>query len=174
MNSRRIAVLALVASTAASGWYFFVYLTKWEWNRALVSAVIFLAAEIALIGALLLDRLRKLTQALDDTRDQRRVAPAPRPEVLARLREADPGPHDAFAWLSPERSHVFVPVLLGAGIVLSAIAWAVERVARATSGPRLERALALRLGALAPPDGGLLDEPRRPDAPFSPTFEPER
>jgi hypothetical protein len=173
MNSRRIAVLALVASAAAAAWYFFVYLTKWEWNRALVSALIFLAAEIALIGTLLLDRLRKLTHALDDVQDARRIAAAPRPEVLARLREADTGPHNPFAWLTPERSHVFVPVLLGAGIVLSAIAWAVERVARATSGPRLERALALRLGALAPPEGGLLDERTRPDSLFNPTFERE-
>ena len=52
---------------------------------------------------------------------------------------------------------MFIPVLLGAGAVLSALAWVVERLARATAGRAAEQGLATRLGALEPPTGGLLD-----------------
>ena len=57
MNARRIAYAALFGTVLAAGWYFFAYLTRWEWNRAVVSALIFLAAELALLGALVLDRI---------------------------------------------------------------------------------------------------------------------
>jgi hypothetical protein len=52
---------------------------------------------------------------------------------------------------------VFIPVLLGAGAVLSGLAWVVERVARATAGRSAETGLARDLGALDLPQGGLLD-----------------
>jgi hypothetical protein len=51
---------------------------------------------------------------------------------------------------------VFIPVLLGAGVLLSGVATAVERIAGATARPVLERRLALRLQPLALPTGGLL------------------
>jgi hypothetical protein len=34
-----------------SAWYVFVYLYRWEWNRAIVAGIIFLAAEVGLLGA---------------------------------------------------------------------------------------------------------------------------
>ena len=40
---RRLGLVAAVATMAATGGYFFVYLYRWEWNRALTSAAIFLA-----------------------------------------------------------------------------------------------------------------------------------
>ena len=40
---------------------------------------------------------------------------------------------------------MFVPVLLGAGVVLSALAWVVDRVARLTAVPTMERGLARKL-----------------------------
>ena len=52
---------------------------------------------------------------------------------------------------------MFIPVLLGAGAVLSALAWVVERVARATAGRAAEAGLASRLGRLELPASGLLD-----------------
>ncbi len=52
---------------------------------------------------------------------------------------------------------MFIPVLLGAGAVLSGLAWVVERVARATAGRNAETGLARDLGALDLPHGGLLD-----------------
>ena len=64
----------------------------------------------------------------------------------------------SFAWLTrTDRTSVFIPVLLGAGAVLSALAWVVERVARATAGRAAEAGLARRLGLLELPADGLLD-----------------
>jgi hypothetical protein len=73
-----------------------------------------------------------------------------------------PEPRERFAWLDPRKAtnlNVFVPILLGAGVLLSGIAWLVERLARAFSDPGLERDLAVRLDDLNPPAGGFL-EPR--------------
>jgi hypothetical protein len=43
-------------------------------------------------------------------------------------------PRDQFTWLrdTQSRTSVFIPVLLGAGVILSGLAWLVERIARAT------------------------------------------
>jgi hypothetical protein len=150
MTARRIGYLAMVVTLAASVYYFFAYLTRWEWNRALTAGVIFLAAEIGLFGALVLDRIGKLRTSLTP------VAPPgrrePRPQVLARIRESAPAHRNYFAWLRPDSTNVFVPVLLGAGVIVSGIAWVVERIARATGGRGMERGLALKLGAIAPPE----------------------
>lgn len=165
MNGRRIAYLAAVLTIAASAYYFFVYLTRWEWNRALTSGVILLAAEMGLIGALVLDRIGKLRTSLAPASPGRRE---PRAEVLARLRDSAPAHRDHFAWLKPEGTNVFVPVLLGAGVIVSGIAWVVERIGRATAGRSMERGLALRLETLAPPAGGLIDRHADPFALFAP------
>jgi hypothetical protein len=170
MNARRIGYLAAVVTALASGWYFFSYLTRWEWNRALVSAAIFLAVEMALFGSLVLDRIGRLSRSIAELKPAReRAVTQPRPDVLARIRDSAPEPRNPFAWLSPERSNVFVPVLLGAGVVISAIAWVVEKVARATAGPKLERGLAMQLETLAPPAGGLVERAADPFALFAPS-----
>jgi hypothetical protein len=170
MIARRIPMLIGLVTAAAAGWYFFKYLTKWEWNRALVAAAIFLALEIALVGAAMFERMRKLDRSLTELRQsQGRRAREPRADVLMRVREAAPTPRNPFAWLTPDRSNVFIPVLLGAGVIMSGIAWVVEKLARATAGPQLERGLAVRLEALAPPAGGLLARDHDPLALFTPT-----
>ncbi len=53
-----------------------------------------------------------------------------------------------------------MPVLLGAGVVLSAIAYVVERIAEATALPLLDRRLARRYESIALPANGLLGAPR--------------
>ena len=158
---RRIGLAALLIVLVAAGWYVFVYLHRWEWNRALVSGIIFLAAEVALLGALVLDRLEKLGRRLA------RLDHGPNGErVLLRLREHAPTPARPFAWMEPQQTNVFVPVLLGAGVVLSALAWVVDRVARLTAVPTMERGLARKLATLQPAPDGLLGEP--PTDPFAP------
>lgn len=139
--ARRIGTLLGIAVLVSSGAYVFVYLYRWEWNRALVAAAFFIAAEVALGFVAVLDKLRNLD-----------------PRVLARVQEAAPPRSKPFAWLMPEDGTmgVFVPVLMGAGVVLSGVAWMVERLAGATAKPTMERALAARLSALALPAGGLL------------------
>jgi hypothetical protein len=152
MNARLLGRLAAFVTLAASGAYVFVYLYRWEWNRAQMSAAIFVAAEVGLVGWLLADRMRRLERRLDHAvldSEQRR---------LQILRATAPTPRTNFRWLMrPEHSNVFIPVLLGAGAALSGLAWIVERVAKATAGRVAEHGLARQLGELDLPSGGLLD-----------------
>jgi hypothetical protein len=148
MRPGRIARVLGAAMLFATGLYFFVYLWRWEWNRALIAGILFVATEVAMATATILDRLHRLSAA--------------DPAVLARIKETAPPAHDHFEWLSPrsDRLGVFVPVLIGMGVVASGLAWLVERIARATAGPALERGLAARLSALAWPAGGLVPDER--------------
>lgn len=157
MRAGRIAGALGGAMMFFTALYFFVYLWRWEWNRALIAGVLFVAAEVAMAGAMVLNRLRRMEDRLQ----------APDPAVLARIRETAPPARDHFEWLSPKsgRLGVFVPVLIGMGVVASGLAWLVERLARATAGPALERGLASRLAPLAWPAGGLV--PDKADDPLA-------
>ena len=150
MRPGRIAWLLGASVLAATALYFFVYLWRWEWNRALIAGLLFVATEVAVATVTVLNRLARLED---------RLGPGDR-AVLGRIRESAPPARDHFEWLSPKSGHmgVFVPVLIGMGVVASGLAWLVERLARATAGPVLERGLAARLGPLAWPAGGLLPE----------------
>ena len=135
MNARKIGMLGAVATLVGSGAYVFVYLYRWEWNRAQVSAAIFIAAEVGLVGWLLADRLRRVERRLELATVDGRAPPARRPSGRRRRR-----PGVGFAWLArPDRMGVFIPVLLGAGALLSGVAWVVERLARATAGRAAEQ-----------------------------------
>jgi hypothetical protein len=154
--ARRIGFAALGAVLIGSGTYLFVYLYRWEWNRAAIAGIFLIAAEIALASALILRKLGSIEKRLEGRADD---APSfGTGEVLDELRETAPPAKQSFRWLarSGDDLNVFVPVLMGAGIVLSGIAWLVERFARATARPALEAGLAARLAPLALPDGGFL------------------
>ena len=155
MITRRIGTALATVTLAGSGVYLFVYLYRWEWNRALMAGVFLLAAQMALSTTAVLNRLRALEGA------QVAEAARPAPQALARVREAAPPARDHFAWMQPsaDRLGVFVPILMGAGFVLSGLAWLVERVARKTAGSALEQGLAARLSAFALPDQGLVPAP---------------
>jgi hypothetical protein len=105
------------------------------------------------------DRQLHDTQLPDGRATDRRATDRPDRAILARIQEAAPEPPAPFGWLarSANDTSVFVPLMLGAGIVFSALAWAVERVARVTTRPAAEQSLARRLDSLAVPAGGLLD-----------------
>ena len=151
---RRLGLAVALASAAATAVYTIVYLYRWEWHRALMAAVFLVVAEVALAAVAILRRLSALDQRLGIM-----AATKPAPEavdVLHRVRESAPPPRPVFAWLTPQGTNVFLPILLGAGVLASAVAWMVETLARATARPALERRLAIRLGALALPAGGLL------------------
>lgn len=164
MTPRRIATLAALVTGGAAGWYFFAYLTRWEWNRALIAGVVFLAMEIAIVAGVVLERLRRLTIAIDDL--HRKPDPGPADDgALRRIQEGAPPRREPFAWLSPDRTSVFVPVLLGAGVIASGVAWTVERVARAGIASHFERGLARRLRVLSLPHG-LVDLDRDCDPPI--------
>lgn len=151
-----------VLTLLATGGYLFVYIYRWEWHRALLVGVLFLAALVALATALVLRRLGRLAQQV--TSDAR--APSGTGEVLQRLREA-PVDRPAFPWLKADdaldRTHVFIPILLGGGVVVSAVAWLVERVAGQSARAGVEAELAGELEgivfprtALVPTDSELL------------------
>ena len=81
MSARTLGVLGGLITLAASGVYVFVYLYRWEWNRAQVSAAIFIAVEVGLVGWLLADRLHRVERRLDLARvdsERRRLEDDPR------------------------------------------------------------------------------------------------
>lgn len=158
MNARRATWLLLAAAQASTGVYLIVYLYRWQWNRALICGVLFLATEVLVIARLILQRLRSIEErvaAADTAAGQR---------VQVHLLETRPEPVDRFAWLRESVTHtnVFLPVLLGAGVLASAVAWAVEGVARRTAQPAMERTLVGALRPLAFPTGGFLIAPPPP------------
>ena len=164
---RRFAVVLPAAVGAICGVYAVVYLVRWEWNRAIIAGVFFLAVEVIVLGVLILDRLRRLEARLDGMGSPTKAPPAPavdqpmpaRPdETVQALRATAPPPADRFSWIRDRSGsmQVFLPVLLGAGVLASAVAWLVEHVARATVTPTLERRLASRLEVLELPAAGLL------------------
>ena len=159
MNAlRRLPYVIAGGAAVGAGAYLLVYLYRWEWHRAIVAGVFLIAIEVGVGIAFVLERLRRLEARL---MQQAGAAPSATSELAATrgaLRDAEREPSEPFAWLSDStnRMSVFVPLLLGAGIVLSAMAWIVERVARLTARPTLERGLALRLAPLTVPQGALL------------------
>jgi hypothetical protein len=142
-----IAWLGGLATFVMAGVYMVVSLNRWEWNRALFFGLILLIAEVALATGLVLRKLGQLTRqgSVD-------------PEVAGILRETRPERPERFAWMreSQDRLGVFVTFLVGGGVVLSAIAWLVDRIASTTSTPAGEARLAAHLTSISYPRGGLL------------------
>jgi hypothetical protein len=187
----------LVVTFAAS--YVLIYLYRWEWNRALISAALLLVAEVALVGVAAIDRLRRIEAKVESiSRESHPAHQAPAGKSSAIIRQAAIGesttraippaasvgdsspvalpagdtPAILFPWLRDpdepaDRFGVFVPILMGAGILLSGAAWLVERFARAVNRTGLRGRPADRLGYLTLPPGGpfvtgelRLDDPR--------------
>lgn len=151
---RRLAYLFGLLASLTSGAYLFVYLYRWEWNRAVMAGLFFIIAEIGLATAAILERIKSIESSISQI-DRTEHA-----ELLARLRENDTDPKERFAWLTKDSElSVFIPFLMGAGFVASAIAWGLERIARSTAKPVLEYRLAVRLAPVAMPAGGLTGPP---------------
>lgn len=155
-------------STAATAFYLGVYLYRWQWNRALICGVLLIAIEVLFLGAILLSRVNRLEGLLADRDAHRAPSRDARGEDVrrrlgqSRARAGEESPY-AFRWLDaarlddPGARHVFIPVLLGLGVVLSGVSWIVQRTARVTvrragSDRRLSRRLA-GLAAPAAPNG---------------------
>lgn len=140
-------------SAAYAGYYTVLYLTRWEWQRALISAALLIIVEVFLATVLLLTRLSRLEGRLEQS--DARVE-----EVRKRLEQTRDPVQNRFNWLASvdrtelngtHRTFVFVPVLMVAGAALSGIAMVIQKVAGATARPGAERRLAGRLAALTAP-----------------------
>jgi hypothetical protein len=144
-----IAWLAGIGTLLAGAVYMVVSLNRWEWNRALFFGLIVLIAEIGLATGLVLRRLSRL-----EYHSARANAD---PAVVQILSETRPT-RDRFAWMreSTGQMNVFITFLVGGGVLLSGIAWVVDRVASKTSSPAGEERLARQLGPISYPTGGLL------------------
>lgn len=151
MRPRTLSWIAGVLALVGAGAYVFIYLYRWEWNRAIMAGVLFLAAEIGVVGALVLSRLKSIEERIKEQPPRDDYS-----EALKDIQDAAPAPRRHFAWMSDtDKLGVFVPVLMGAGVVISGIAWGVEKIASSTARPILERRLLARLAPISLPAGGL-------------------
>jgi hypothetical protein len=144
-----IAWLAGIGTLLSGAVYMVVSLNRWEWNRALFFGLIVLIAEVGLATGLVLRRLARLEYQATRTD----------PAVLKILRETRAPSADRFAWLrdsSARDLNVFITFLVGGGVMLSGIAWVVDRVASRSSSPMGEERLARQLDPISYPSGGLL------------------
>jgi hypothetical protein len=142
-----IAWLAGIGTLLMGAIYMVVSLNRWEWNRALFFGLIVLIAEVGLATGLVLRRLARLEYR----------ARAADPDVVQILTETRPS-RDRFAWMrdSTQQLNVFITFLVGGGVILSGVAWLVDRVASKTSSPAGEQRLASQLYPISYPAGGLL------------------
>ncbi|MFJ8532440.1 hypothetical protein [Streptomyces sp. NPDC093591] len=150
---RKIAYVFGALVAAGAGTYLVVYLYRWQWQRAMICGVLLLVVEVMLLGLVTLGRLNRIEDRLRDTDRRQRELDARQEDILTRLREpAVTHEETRFRWLEDpaERTYVFVPVLMVAGVLLSGLAWVVQRLASATAKPA-ERRLAGRLAVLAAP-----------------------
>ena len=141
-----IAWLAGLGTLLAGAFYLVVSLNRWEWNRALFFGLIVLIAEVGLATGLVPPSCPPRAQPQRPRRPRRRADP-----------QRDQADARRFAWMreSSGQLNVFITFLVGGGVLLSGIAWIVDR--------RAEDLLTGRRGALGPqlnpisyPSGGLL------------------
>jgi len=142
-----VAWVAGLATFVLGLGYMIVSLNRWEWNRALFFGLIVVIAEIGLATGLVLRRLTRMEYS--------RKADSAVSDVL---RDTRPPAPDRFAWLkrSVEQNNVFITFLVGGGVLISGVAWVVDRVASKTSTPVGEERLARALTPISYPHGGLL------------------
>jgi hypothetical protein len=146
-----VAWLAGLASAITAGGYMVVSLNRWEWNRALFFGLILLMAEVGLATGLVLRKLDRISALVERSRP---VDPA----VTGILQDTRPAAPDRFAWLreSTQRTNVFITFLVGGGVLLSGVAWLVDRIASRTSTPQREERLVRLLAPISYPAAGLL------------------
>jgi len=152
---KKIPILILILTLLASGIYVFVYLKRWEWTRALFVGMVFIVAEVALVAWLILQKLARIERRVNAARDD--MSEVLDQRVLTRIRQTRPD-YDRFAWLkeSMSRTNVFITMVVGGGVLLSGLAWVVDKVAAKSVVPSGERALAKELHSIALPSGHLV------------------
>ena len=165
MKGIRAGLVVSIFSTAIAGIYLFVYLYRWEMHRAIVAGVLFVAGEIAVATTLVLRKIESLrvpARAPIDGSSASDIRPEPPPSTG----QQRPTDQRHFRWLGMDRMNVFIPVLLGANIIVSGIAWLVEHLARSAPAKGRGRAIERDLATLALPLGGFFELPSSGNAPL--------
>jgi hypothetical protein len=166
---RAIGQLLGAVVLVVSGVYLLLYLYRWEWNRAIVSGIFFLSALITLSTMLILRSLRRATEHLDRL-SARAVRDDTTRAILSQVNGARASRH--FSWLRNRGSQlsVFIPVLLGAGALLSGVTYLLERTASALASATIDR----RTARLLAPDLPLGPPRALPRSTFAPTSDRPR
>ena len=155
--------ITLVSTMIAAGGHTLYYLYYWEWQRAQIAGTLFVATLVVGATSLLLSRMRRLerevVRRLAPASDGLAAQLASGGSVPAAIRDGDGSSRPDFPWLAPEftprrydvlavpavlatmlawvtpRSDVavFIPVLLGAGLIVSLVAALAERTAAAVN-----------------------------------------
>lgn len=146
---KKLVWLSAAATFIGAGAYSVISLNRWEWNRALFFGLVVLVAEVGLATGLI---IRKIDQTARTAHDDEREA------IRGVLRDTRPDPQ-RFAWLDPKevmtRSNVFITMLVGGGVLLSGVAWLIDKIAAHTSTSIAEGRLAGDLSRIAYPEDGL-------------------
>jgi hypothetical protein len=135
----------------AAGVYSVISLNRWEWSRALYFGLVVLVAEIGLATGIVLRKLDRQAEADAGDRDEVR-------DILRSSRVS----RDRFQWLAADRvasrSNVFITMVVSGGIVLSGLAWLLDKAAANTTTSLQEGRLAGDLTKIAYPRDGLLPD----------------
>jgi hypothetical protein len=145
---KKLSLGALAFTLVLTAIWTALSLYRWEWTRALWMTMLFVVAEVALVGVLVMQRLRTLEEQIEDSRET---------AVVRRRAEGIPAT-DRFEWLkeSTNRTNVFVTVLLGGGVVVSGVLWVIDKLAGRSVASSHERRLAGQLRSIAFPASGLV------------------
>ncbi|QNN53485.1 hypothetical protein [Nocardioides mesophilus] len=156
-----LAWLAVLAVLAVSGGYTLHYLLSWQWARAEIAGIAFVAATVLASTLLIVRRLRRIEYRLALL-----AAPVPAAAVAPPAQVPAAGgtpvvggpapvePRPDFPWLAPQLGlvpalpllveapgvsgrAVFIPVFLATGLVVSLVASAVERLSALRHGEPL-------------------------------------
>jgi hypothetical protein len=145
---KKLSLGALAFTLVLTGIWTALSLYRWEWTRALWMTMLFVVAEVALVGVLVMQRLRTLEEQIEDSRET---------AVVRRRAEGIPAT-DRFEWLkeSTNRTNVFVTVLLGGGVLVSGILWVIDKLAGRSVASSHERRLAAQLRGISFPSSGFV------------------
>lgn len=133
--SRLVGRVVLAGVTVVAGVQLILYIVWWEWVRASLAGVVFVACLVVAAAVVILDRIERLERRIREVgataRPRNEIAEPDAPSVL------EPAPD--FRWLEavkPTPTYVFVPLLLGLGVLVTLVSNVVERIARATQSRR--------------------------------------
>jgi hypothetical protein len=143
--------LSVVAVLVVAGGYTVTYLFQWQWMRAQIAGIAFVAALVVASTLAILARIRRLERRLDllTTLTLARTADPADPAAPGDPPDVEPRPD--FPWLAPATSapallalpllglarpedSVFIPVFLATGLVVAALASVVERISALRHG----------------------------------------